>query len=200
MKRGSENPPSTGMVYGSGVMDDLGRGRRSANLSDHGHCLNDHGKKKYFWRAKKWKKKFIISHTGRPSSLNDFRELTSLAYFYIFITFFSVIGSSASAPSDNQGSQSFYLSRREGERRRVTVQQVPHATNRLKSIDFQPLMPIDLKFFCTCFCPLPRNYSQKKSIYSNFMNPSTWEHTWACLGLHRITAYQIGSVRKCGQH
>ncbi len=42
---GLEAAPSSGMVYGSSVVDDLVLGRRSADLSDHGHCPNDHGKK-----------------------------------------------------------------------------------------------------------------------------------------------------------
>ncbi len=59
MKGGSEQPPSPGMVYGSGVVDDLGRGRRSTNLNGHGHCHNDHGKKNIFEEQKKKMKKEI---------------------------------------------------------------------------------------------------------------------------------------------
>ncbi len=80
-------------------MDDLGRGRCSASLSDHGHYPNDHGKKKYFEGQKKMKKdKFIISNTGHPSPLNDFRELTSPVYLYIFITFFSQLSKAVRPP------------------------------------------------------------------------------------------------------
>ncbi len=49
---GLRTAPSSSLVYGRGVMDDLGRGRRSASLSDHGHCHNDHGKKNIFEEKK----------------------------------------------------------------------------------------------------------------------------------------------------
>ncbi len=60
MKGGLEQLPSSGMVYGSGVMDDLGRRRRSANLSDQGHCLNDHGKKIIFLKKEKKNEKINL--------------------------------------------------------------------------------------------------------------------------------------------
>ncbi len=39
-----------------------------------------------------------MNHTRRPSPLNDFRELTSPAYLYVFITFFSQLSEAVRPP------------------------------------------------------------------------------------------------------
>ncbi len=43
------------------------------------------------------KKEIYDKHTGRPSTLNDFPELTSV-YLYIFITFFSQLSEAVLPP------------------------------------------------------------------------------------------------------
>ncbi len=67
------------------------------SLSDHGHCHNDHSKKNIF-EEKKMKKEIYYEHTGRPSPLNNFRELTSTVYLYIFIIFCSQLSEAVRPP------------------------------------------------------------------------------------------------------
>ncbi len=55
-------------------------------------------KKNIFEEQNKMKKEIYYEHTGHPSPLNDFRELTSSAYLYIFITFFSQLSETVRLP------------------------------------------------------------------------------------------------------
>ncbi len=83
------------------------------------------------------KKKIYYKPTSTSVAFTGFSRANFFCLsLYLYHLFFSVIGSSASTPSDNQGSQNFYLSRREGKRRRVTVPQVPHATVKNKILEW----------------------------------------------------------------
>ncbi len=42
------------------------------------------------------------------------------------------------------------------------------------------------------------SFSQKIQLFLKKL--LSWEHTWACLDLHRIAPHWIGSVCRCGQH
>ncbi len=98
------SPLSSGMVYDSGVLDDLKHGRRSASLSDLSHCLNYQGKKNISWRSKKMKKEIYYKQHWTSIAFKQFsRAASSLSLSPFSFSF----GSSASTPSDNQGSQSF---------------------------------------------------------------------------------------------
>ncbi len=77
------------------------------------------------------KKEFIINNTGRPSPLNDFREVTSPFYFYHLFLWVR-LSEAVRPPLPITRAAKVSTFHEEKKREGVTVRQVPHATTFFK--------------------------------------------------------------------